>query len=357
MSRLRRSGFTLVELLVVIAIIGILVALLLPAIQSAREAARRAQCTNHLKQLGLALHNYLSAKKDVLPAGVFQEFKTPGGYQGETFFVRLMPYMENQVVYDNWSFGTGGTSRASNSATDKSPAATLIPTLLCPTDRPESTVCYFSAPASADMTFPGYFSVTSYAGNHGTKNYYPTASATGNSSTDNGMFYVISPAGSLAGVCYPRATGPCVRQLKGVALKSVTDGTSKTLLFGEKYDEDPIFDAMYAQNKSNTNGLKIHEFALWGWTGGYIATAHVTRSSGETYPGAINRQCPASCLTSAGGYQCEDDRLQNWGSGHPGGANFVLSDGSLRFITDSINPTILVALSTRAGAETVSDEF
>src|SRR5258705_6098374 len=97
-SRLRKHGFTLVELLVVIAIIGILVELLLPPIQAAREAARRAQCINHLKQLGLALHNYLSAKKDVLPGGVFQEIKVPGGAQGESFFVSLMPYMENQII-------------------------------------------------------------------------------------------------------------------------------------------------------------------------------------------------------------------------------------------------------------------
>src|SRR5437763_14424728 len=101
-----RRGFTLVELLVVIAIIGVLVALLLPAIQAAREAARRTQCGNNLKQLGLALHNYISAKKDVLPGGYFQEFKTPGGYQGESFFVRLLPYLEEQAIYDRWDFGT-----------------------------------------------------------------------------------------------------------------------------------------------------------------------------------------------------------------------------------------------------------
>src|SRR5262249_36767247 len=101
----KRNAFTLVELLVVIAIIGILVALLLPAIQAAREAARRAQCTSNLKQLGIALHNYIGAKKDVLPGGMYQEFKAPGGYQGDTFFVYLMPYMENQIIYDRWDFG------------------------------------------------------------------------------------------------------------------------------------------------------------------------------------------------------------------------------------------------------------
>jgi prepilin-type processing-associated H-X9-DG protein len=89
--------------------------------------------------------------------------------------------------------------------------------------------------------------------------------------------------------------------------------------------------------------------------GNYSGTAHVTRSSAEVYH-VINRQCPESCRTSSG-YQCTDDRLQTWGSGHPGGANFVMVDGSTRFIADSIVPAVLIALSTRNGAETVSDDY
>src|SRR3954467_7778153 len=98
LDAVKRSAFTLVELLVVIAIIGILVALLLPAIQAAREAARRTGCTINLKQFGLACHNYLSARKDALPGGLFQEngkSKNPApispGYEGDTFFVYLLP--------------------------------------------------------------------------------------------------------------------------------------------------------------------------------------------------------------------------------------------------------------------------
>src|SRR6185295_6879431 len=137
-SERKRNAFTLVELLVVIAIIGILVALLLPAIQAAREAARRTSCTNNIKQLGLAIHNYMSAKKDVLPGGVRQQSNGDppthtagtGSFQGESFFLYLMPYMENQVIYDKWSF----TDRAQNSATTTSPAAALIPSMLCASD-------------------------------------------------------------------------------------------------------------------------------------------------------------------------------------------------------------------------------
>jgi prepilin-type N-terminal cleavage/methylation domain-containing protein len=363
----RSRGFTLVELLVVIAIIGILVALLLPAIQAAREAARRTQCMNGLKQLGLAAHNYLTAKKDVLPGGMFQEHKN-GQYQGETFVVYLLPYLEEQAIFDRWDF----VDRANNSCAPggspcnpNSPAGTVIQTLLCPSDNPATRVKVFNQPSNvAGMPFRGFFAVTSYAGNHGTKNYYPELSPTGPKSRDDGMFYIwsppcvcppapTSPERPRCGLCYDRPGAPnSFPHNKGVALRTVVDGTSKTLLFGEKYNEDPIFDAMPSGVRHD---LLIHEFSLWGWTGGFRGTAHVTRSSGD-YLQVINRQTPESCR-GAGDYTCQDERLMTWGSGHPGGANFVLADSSSRFITDSISPAVLVALSTRNGQETVSDDF
>ena len=120
-TRSRRAGFTLVELLVVIAIIGILVGLLLPAVQAAREAARRMQCGNNLKQLGLALHNYESATKR-LPSG-------RADITGLSAFGALMPYMEQSNVYQLIDFNVSGT-HVNNTAA----RAAIIQTLLCPSD-------------------------------------------------------------------------------------------------------------------------------------------------------------------------------------------------------------------------------
>ncbi len=347
----RRNGFTLVELLVVIAIIGILVALLLPAIQAAREAARRTQCVNGLKQLGLAAHNYLTTKKDVFPGGLYQEQKVPGGQQGDTFFVHLLPYLEEQALYDRWDFN----SRANNSCTpgisspcsENSPAATVINTLICPSDNPAEKVIYRSAPNNLggyNMAHRGYFAITSYAGNHGSVNYFFQNGPTVGPATDDGMFVIYGPNG----VCYPYNQTPCNIYTKGITVKSVTDGLSKTLLFGEHYNQDTIFDSIPNAQRS---GFLIHEWAMWAWSGSYKGAAHVMRSAARP----INFRSPENCR-NASNYGCQDERVTAWGSGHPGGANFVLADGSSRFINDNISLIALGALSTRDKGENISEE-
>lgn len=317
-----RRGFTLVELLVVIAIIGILVALLLPAIQAAREAARRTQCTNNLKQLGLAVQHYLLSD-ETFPAGLTQQ---SGPYRGVTFFVHLLPYLEEQNVYDHWDF----VSLAKNSLTPTSPAAAIVGTFLCPSDEPAERVIHFRfIPSNSGMAFRGYYSVTSYAGNHGSRNYYPTAAIA------DGLLFTTGPASA------PR------RDQKPVMLTALLDGTSKTILMGEKYNYDPIFDSIRSNYRS---GLLIHQWSLWGWTGGFKGTGHVTRSGFQP----INSQCPPSCQGTSG-YTCQDNRLMGWGSGHPGGAVFVFGDGSARFMSDSVASITLLAFSTRDKGEVLSE--
>lgn len=353
----RRNGFTLVELLVVIAIIGILVALLLPAIQAAREAARRTQCVNHVKQLGLAAHNYMSSKKDVLPPGLaLGTDRAPR--QGDTLFVFLLPYMEEQSVFDRWDF----VNRLNNSCTpgsgtkcsDQSPAGTLIPTLLCPSDNPAAKVVYLNNAVTMggeNMAHAGYYGVTSYAGNSGTKSYYALATSSGPAAMDDGMFIITNVIGTPSVISphdYTNATtGQPVVYTKGVTAKSCTDGLSKTILFGEKYNKDDVFDAMAAGAR---NGLLIHEWGMWSWSGGVKGTGHVMRSGWLE----VNRPTPESCRNASTSiYTCQDERLNTWGSGHPGGVNIVMADGSSRFLNNDISIVALQAMSTRNKGETV----
>jgi prepilin-type N-terminal cleavage/methylation domain-containing protein len=333
--RRRHAAFTLVELLVVIAIIGVLVALLLPAVQAAREAARRSQCTNNLKQWGLAVANHLSSK-DELPAGLTQT-NTPSPYHGQTFFVSLLPHVEYQTAFSQWD----RTNLAKNSLTASSPAALNGATFLCPSDQPQERVVNFAASPNGPgipggnhgIAYPGYYGVTSYAGNHGTRSYYPTSIVLkpGEIKPD-GVFFTTGPN-----------SAPLPNQ-EPTKLQEVSDGTSNTILMGEKITFDPTFDSM---TESTRSGLLLHQWNMWAWTGGFKGLGHVMRSSFQP----INYVLPASCAGSSN-YDCQDNRLQGWSSFHAGGAVFVFCDGSTRYISESISTVALAAFSTRAGEET-----
>ena len=298
----RRTGFTLIELLVVIAIIAILIGLLLPAVQKVREAASRAKCTNNLKQIALASHSYHDVNQ-YFPGAIYL---APPSTQGYTVFVSLLPFLEQQNLYQVWNFATP----LSNGQSSTSPAAMVLPVLICPSDViPQNP---YPSPKPS-----GYFwGITSYGGNGGSQ-VYPTPS-------DDGIFFAVGPASSPLGSPVPMA--------------NVTDGLSNTLLFGERYHRDANFDAA---------GGGTDPIAGYGWWGAFHGNPSTDVTESASAP--LNYLMPSSSAGAA----AVNMRINAWGSGHTNGANFALADGSVQFITNGISQTTLLYLATRAGGEVI----
>ena len=361
--RHKRSGFTLVELLVVIAIIGVLIALLLPAVQAAREAARRTQCTNQIKQIAIALLNYEGAYGS-LPLGMemADNLKTTNS----TFFIEILPYIEQASLYEYWDFTYGPNNITSNpeptvqNGIPPSRGATPIPNFICPSDVFEETVYFKNSSLTA---FPGgsssgaakgYYSVTSYSGNYGEGAYYFYFSQF--QIKPSGVLFMSGKSPSLQfSQCDHRELGNpnnpgCKsklvanhRNLSPVEIRHIADGTSQTILVGEKYHSDPFFDTW----TKNNSGQKMHEVSAWAWAGSLKGTGHLFCSSVEP----INTQ--TRDLTTSPNFSAQDRRYQVWGSGHPGGAVFSFCDGSVRFISERMSTITLTQLSTRDGEDII----
>jgi prepilin-type N-terminal cleavage/methylation domain-containing protein/prepilin-type processing-associated H-X9-DG protein len=350
-----RRGFTLIELLVVIAIIAILIGLLLPAVQKIREAANRMKCTNNLKQLALAAHNYHDVN-GAFPVGL--ELRAGATTTRTTLFIELLRYIEQDNLYQQWDFNNPANNVNTNVALSR--AATLIPTYICPSDSGlapnpfnlAATGATFSpAQGASGNPYAGWYSGTSYAGNYGTGSYYTSFSQF--PIKPNGIFFMTGPGNEMK----PTNQGGSLHTLSDnhqnvsrVGMAAVTDGLTNTLMLGEKDHLDKDFDAWTGQN----SGLKMHQVSVWAWGGGRKGTAMLFCSSAVPINTTIRKLQPASPTTP--NVSNQDRRYNAWGSRHPGGANFALGDGSVRFIRDSITLQTLAALSTRDGGETASPD-
>jgi prepilin-type N-terminal cleavage/methylation domain-containing protein/prepilin-type processing-associated H-X9-DG protein len=367
-----KRGFTLIELLVVISIIAVLIALLLPAVQSAREAARRIQCTNNLKQMALALHNYISAT-GALPPGIDNTTTNLGvgppaslaTWTAWSAQALLLPYVEQGPLYNaaNFNWNCCYVSAQGN-ATNSTIYNTRIAGFLCPSDG-----------------IAGQQNINNYLGSIGTSTVqYP---ADGNTT---GVFRVYNSVTSCS----------------SVTLASITDGTSNTIAFGEglvgdysKNDNyrgngmsgatDPtggIVPGTIAVNNAESDprnvilalqscnnfwassalskcsgysacdgvGLKQYNGQLWALgERGYTLFNTIVPPNSKQYPWRscrLGASCP-SCAPEASSFI-------NSSSFHSGGCNFAFVDGSVRFIKDSVNMLTYESLGTRSGGEVIS---
>ena len=285
----RSRGFTLIELLVVIAIIAVLVALLLPAVQSAREAARRAQCFNNLMQLAIAAQNY-EGSHEMFPPGVVSEtgpvLDQPTGY-GYSWLVRLLPYCEMGNTYNHFNMaislydGRNLTTRTS-----------LVRSFLCPSDN------------SMKARTPTGVVLTNYVGSHNDLEAPIDASNTG--------VFILNRA---------------------LRYEDIPDGSSSTIFLGEKRN-----DATGQGWASGTRAsLRNAGTLINGTPGGGLTWAGPAEAEQKKAPDAAKLGTPGF----VGGFS----------SNHPGGANFAFGDGSVRFLKNTMSGGTFGLLANRADGE------
>ena len=349
----RKRGFTLIELLVVIAIIAVLIALLLPAVQAAREAARRAQCVNNLKQLGLALHNYISTNDTLPPSGMAGNTPFIGGGSGpQTTYncqnasmkARMLPFMEQQQVYNaiNWSvqsFWNGNSGSANGTEINATAIATKINSFLCPSDGNIGNGGGFS------NSLPNVAGGTSSYGNNLGVNRTTTGWV------PNGPAYFLGDDGSLN---------------QKITLASITDGTANTAAFSEfvkgtagawKDKLGVTYTGNYNYNIGNGASLNPDVQACQSWTqlqwdykGEYWICHDSGRGGGLSWEMAPNKK---ACNAGS-----QIDWWVNASSKHPGGVNVLFLDGTVRFVKDSVSLNTWWAVGTHAGGEVVgADQF
>ena len=314
-----RSGFTLIELLVVIAIIGVLVGLLLPAVQQAREAARRSACSNNMKQQGLAVHNYADVNPEKFPVGWVGEYEMGEWHgdegEGHGFASRMLPFIEQNNVYKTINFGAQ-VSAASNATA----RTTVISTFLCPSDSygagdvfsPGEEGAGSNDEETPDAT-PGstQYSRSNYPGCFGSEHVAGHDHGGGGGGDEglepgegNGIFLAGGASGENA-----------------VSFRDVRDGLSKTIMIGER--DSRLGGSLWI---GRGDGLEAGMSRVVG------VGEHVFNSGGEAH-------------------------FEDYYSSHPGGVSFVFADGHVAFLSDGMSDALFSSLCTRAGGEVVNGDY
>lgn len=364
-NRTNFAGFTLVELLVVIAIIGILVALLLPAIQAVREAARRSSCANNLKNLSLAVLNFQDQSKrfpinedysffgarhcDVASEGEgdyvsflqdpwrFPAYKLDGG----GWILRVLPQLEEQSLYDRMKVGMDGvwqvkkTGMNLNTLEFREALATQPQVLICPSEEQ-------SGPRNDQYPYTDGATVTNPFCTVATTCYKGNAGDTAFVDSDDIAPFNTPPGYWSGSTDFPKSD--CHQSVEGFGilwrysyfkggakLRQITDGTSKTILIGEASPEDMNSAAFSSDGDWAIIGVQLN----FDWrSSGACIDGSGTPNSGVCWP-----------------------IMRGFRSKHPGGVQFAFVDGSVRFISDTVDHTTLRALSTRARGEIVAGDY
>jgi prepilin-type N-terminal cleavage/methylation domain-containing protein len=367
----RRPAFTLVELLVVIAIIGILVALLLPAIQAAREAARRASCTNNMKQLGIAIQVYQDQKKMLPPGARWYDYR-----QGEcnpsctaanwgatccynkhgTIHMFLLPYMEEQALYDRFNFKDPSGTDEQLLPNGMPIGSTFVSTFICPSEPPREATR--NRPGQTPPTLSGDLLATykpsNYAASRGPSRHIDSGPVTcpGLANSWNTQFGT-KPVNTLSspptdGITwqYSESAGPAsdptkfYREFGGpftrgsfpVKLRAITDGLSKTIYMGEV-----------------RVACSAHAAEGWAWS-------HSGNGLISTLVPINFDSCSENTSLGCGCWETWSSAL-GFKSPHPGGAHFVMGDASVHFLPDAIDMLLYNRLGGKADGGEISGAF
>ncbi|MEW4528732.1 DUF1559 domain-containing protein [Maioricimonas sp. JC845] len=333
-SSVRRSlhrGFTLIELLVVIAIIAILIALLLPAVQQAREAARRTQCKNNLKQIGLAFHNYHDTHRTFPFA-----YMVGADLNASSWGTMLLPFLDQAPLFNKWN----SSAPAFNEAVALFPAAivqqnleviaTPLNVFMCPST-PEQNVHDYTLPAGAGGSGVPPFDLTWTAA----RSDYCTL--TGIRGTYADIAYAGNAGGNREGAIQP------VGLLGGSIsrMRDITDGTSNTFMVGERVGGTNV----YRNGQKDATLSATYGPSQGGAWGDFL--------NGENWPeGSLADGTPGGgpCMIN-----CTNLRSAGFMSFHSGGAQFLMCDGAVRFITENLGAPVFAALLTRKKGEIVGE--